>query len=55
VIQKELRDNYNRILALIQNAPAWSSDDPIAGAIAVDAHTAYHLDEIRQALCIIPK
>lgn len=54
-IQKELRDNYNRILTLIQNAPAWSSDDQIAGAIAVVAHTAYHLGEIRQALCIIQK
>jgi hypothetical protein len=54
-IQKELRDNYNRILALIQNAPAWSNDEQIASAMAVVAHTAYHLGEIRQALCIIQK
>ena len=52
-IQTELRRNYNRILTLIQEFPAWPSDYEIGGAIAVIAHTAYHLGEIRQALCTL--
>jgi hypothetical protein len=52
-IQSELRTNYNRILNLIKTAPAWSSEDEIGNAIAVVVHNAYHLGEIRQALCIL--
>ncbi len=49
-IRAELRANYNRILSLIKDTPAWE-EAQIGGAIAVIAHTAYHLGEIRQALC----
>ncbi len=52
-IQAELRASYERIQALIQAAPAWPSENHIAGAIAIVAHTAYHLGEIRQALCTL--
>ena len=52
-IQAELRANYERIIQLINEAPAWPSEDEIGGAIAVIAHTAYHLGEIRQALCTL--
>jgi hypothetical protein len=54
-IQAELRTNYKRILNLIDSTPedaAWSVEQ-IGGAIAVIAHTAYHLGEIRQALCCL--
>jgi hypothetical protein len=52
-IQIELRANYNRILNLIKAAPGWPSEDDFDSAIAVIAHTSYHLGEIRQALCIL--
>lgn len=52
-IRAELRENYRRILILIREAPAWPSEAEIGGAIAVVAHTAYHLGEIRQALCTL--
>jgi hypothetical protein len=52
-IKTELRTNYNRIINLVQSAPVWPSDAEIGGAIAVIAHTAYHLGEIRQALCTL--
>jgi len=52
-IQAELRLSNNCIISLIQEAPAWPSDAEIGGAIAVIAHTAYHLGEIRQALCTL--
>ena len=52
-IKAELRDSYNRILALIADTPSWPNEQYIGGAIAVIAHTAYHLGEIRQALCTL--
>ena len=52
-IQAELRESYNRILRLIDDTPAWPSNYEISNAIAVIAHTAYHLGEIRQALCTL--
>jgi hypothetical protein len=52
-IQGELRINYDHILQLIKSAPAWPSESEIGSAIAVVVHTAYHLGEIRQALCTL--
>jgi len=52
-IRLELRQSYKRILELINWMNSWPSDYEIAGAIAVIAHTTYHLGEIRQALCTI--
>jgi hypothetical protein len=52
-IQNELRLNYNRILDIIKESPEWSDEYQIASIIAIIAHTAYHLGEIRQALCTI--
>jgi hypothetical protein len=52
-IQDELRTNYNQILNLIEITTVWSNEDEIGGMLAVVAHTAYHLGEIRQALCIL--
>lgn len=52
-IQDELRAAYDRILELIDETPAWEDERQIAGAIGVVAHTAYHLGEVRQALCTL--
>jgi len=52
-IKAALRDSYGRIKVLIHDTPEWASDFVIGGAIAMIAHTAYHLGEIRQALCTI--
>lgn len=49
----ELRASYDRIKALIADTPEWSNERQIGGAIAVVTHTAYHLGEIRQALCTL--
>lgn len=48
-----LRDSYERIKILIADTPEWPSEAEIGGAIAIVAHTAYHLGEIRQALCTL--
>jgi hypothetical protein len=46
-----LRQSYDCIKALISETPEWSSEQQIGGAMAALVHTAYHLGEIRQALC----
>lgn len=52
-IKAELRASYDRIKALIHDTTEWPSDYQIGGAIGMIVHTAYHLGEIRQALCIL--
>jgi len=48
-----LRESYERVKALIRDYPAWASEREIGGTIAMIVHTAYHLGEIRQALCTL--
>jgi hypothetical protein len=52
-IKAELRASYGRILQFIDATPSWSNEAMIGGAIAVVAHTAYHLGQIRQSLCTL--
>lgn len=52
MIIRELRESYVRILALLEATPEWGEAE-MAGTIGLIAHTAYHLGEIRQALCIL--
>ena len=50
-LKSSLRESYDRIKTLINDTTEWSSEQQIGGAIAIIVHTAYHLGEIRQALC----
>lgn len=52
-IKADLRASYNRLKALIADMPAWTNAFEIGGAIGAIVHTAYHLGEIRQALCTL--
>ncbi|MGD2028162.1 MAG: hypothetical protein PVI99_10125 [Anaerolineales bacterium] len=52
-LKKNLRESYDHIKILIQDTPAWSGERVIGGAIGTIVHTAYHLGEIRQALCTL--
>lgn len=52
-IKDELRASYKRIKALLHETTEWPSEREIGGAIATVVHTAYHLGEIRQALCVL--
>ena len=51
-----LRDNlkqaYARINEMFHSNENWD-EDKIGGAMAIVVHTAYHLGEIRQALCVL--
>lgn len=53
VSQQRLRDAYDLIREFAKSTPDWSAEDAIAGAMGMLMHNAYHLGEIRQALCRI--
>jgi hypothetical protein len=52
-LKVSLRESYNRIKTLISETNEWSNERQIGGIIATIVHTAYHLGEIRQALCTV--
>ena len=48
-----LKETYQRVLTMLQNLENWNDERPIGGALAIVVHTAYHLGEIRQAMCTL--
>ena len=51
--QDQLKETYQRVLSTLQNVENWNDERPIGGALAIAVHTAYHLGEIRQAMCVV--
>ena len=52
-LKQQLKQTYQRISTLMHSIDDWDDDDRVGGAIAIIVHTAYHLGEIRQALCTL--
>lgn len=52
--KNKLRAAYERMNKLFNENPMWN-EDTIGGALSIVVHTAYHLGEIRQALCTLKK
>jgi hypothetical protein len=52
-LKKELRETYQGVLTAMKNLDTWEGEDDIGASLAILAHTAYHLGEIRQALCVV--
>ncbi|NOK62750.1 MAG: hypothetical protein GFH27_549293n4 [Chloroflexi bacterium AL-W] len=52
-LKTKLRNTYHRIITTLRDVSVWESDPHLASALAITVHTAYHLGEIRQALCTI--
>ena len=50
--KRKLQDAYLRMDKLFHENPTWD-EDTIGGAMSIVVHTAYHLGEIRQALCTL--
>ncbi len=50
--KSKLKDAYLRMDKLFHENAAWN-EDTIGGALSIVVHTAYHLGEIRQALCTL--
>jgi hypothetical protein len=51
--QKRLRETYEQVTDLIDGIDRWDTQELVGGPVAIIAHTAYHLGEIRQALCVL--
>jgi hypothetical protein len=51
--KNRLKESYQRVLKLMKTFDTWEGENDIGGSLAVLVHTAYHLGEIRQALCTI--
>ncbi len=54
-LKRRLDAAYEHMLATMKGFTAWDSEEEISGPLAVLVHTAYHLGEIRQALCTIKR
>jgi hypothetical protein len=52
-LKGKLRDSYAQITQRLENIQGWEENDAIGGSMAIIVHTAYHLGEIRQALCAL--
>jgi hypothetical protein len=52
LLQEQLKGTYQRVLGMLRSLD-WQSENSIGGALAIVVHTAYHLGEIRQALCTL--
>jgi len=52
VYKNKLKDTYHRIEKMFRDNEVWN-EDSIGGSLAIVVHTAYHLGEIRQALCTL--
>ncbi|MBP6177096.1 MAG: hypothetical protein KA480_02165 [Anaerolineales bacterium] len=53
-LKDKLRQAYQRMDRLFHENKMWN-EDTIGGSLSIVVHTAYHLGEIRQALCVLKK
>ncbi|MBP6016295.1 MAG: hypothetical protein KA586_06210 [Candidatus Promineofilum sp.] len=52
-LKARLRDSYTRVRATLEGLDSWDNDNRVGGAVAIVVHTAHHLGEIRQMLCVL--
>jgi hypothetical protein len=52
-LRRQLSQTYQRIFAMARGLQTWGNEAAAGGAMAIAVHTAYHLGEIRQALCTL--
>jgi hypothetical protein len=52
-LKQTLRESYTRVRATMEGFDSWDNDHRVGGAVAIIVHTAHHLGEIRQMLCVL--
>ncbi len=52
-LKSKLHQTYQRVFNGFRSMETWNDEKAIGGALAIVVHTAYHLGEIRQALCTL--
>lgn len=53
VLNRKLRETYQRVMMMLRTIDDWQAESKLGGALAILVHTAYHLGEMRQALCTL--
>ncbi len=53
-LKMSLRESYARVRRTMEGFDSWDNDNRLGGAVAIVVHTAHHLGEIRQMLCVKP-
>jgi len=51
--QARLRTSYESVRATMADPARWGNNDNVSEALVILIHSAYHLGEIRQALCTL--
>jgi hypothetical protein len=52
-INQRLRASYDALRQHLNDLSSWDEGENLDGALSIAIHTAYHLGEIRQALCTL--
>jgi len=52
-LRARLRAAYDQLAATLRDVDDWARNDAIGASMGILVHTAYHLGEIRQALCTV--
>lgn len=52
-LQMGLRESYARVRRIMEGFDSWDNENRLSGAVAIVVHTAHHLGEIRQMLCVL--
>jgi len=52
-LRARLKETYDRLSDMLRGIENWGHNDAIGDSMAIVVHTAYHLGEIRQALCTV--
>jgi len=52
-LRARLKATYDRLSTMLNSIENWEHNDAIGDSMAIVVHTAYHLGEIRQALCTV--
>jgi hypothetical protein len=53
-LKTNLEATYRRVDNMLRGIESWT-EDSVGGALGIVVHTAYHLGEIRQALCTLKR
>lgn len=48
-----LNETYQRVLTLLKSPETWERSASVSASMSIVTHSAYHLGEIRQALCTL--
>lgn len=51
--KQRLHETYGRVINLVKTFDDWEQENAMGGAMGLIIHSAYHLGEIRQALCTL--